>query len=107
MEKGDIGMMPYDCFTEKNLHCSPLKVFDYFLAGLSVLSTPTMPLWDFEDLIHFDETEREFSSAIRRALDEPAQSPKRRMRMAHSTESLAKRLEELEVLLDARPGSAN
>lgn len=107
MEKGDIGMMPYDCFTEKNLHCSPLKVFDYFLAGLPVVSTPTTPLWDFEDLIYFDETEREFSSAIRRALDEPAQSPKRTMRMAHSTESLAKRLEELEVLSDARPRSAN
>ena len=107
----DIGVMPYDCFTEKNLHCAPLKLFDYFLAGLPVVSTPVIPLWEFEDLIYFGETAEEFACAIRRALDEPAQSPKRKMRIeaahAHSTEALAKRLQELDILLDASPRSAN
>ena len=107
----DVGVMPYDCFAEKNLQCAPLKLFDYFLAGLPVVSTPVIPLWEFEDLIYFGETAEEFACAIRRALDEPAQSPKRKMRIevahAHSTEALAKRLQELDVLLDARPRSAN
>ena len=60
----DVGVMPYDCFDEKNLHCAPLKVFDYFLTGLPVVSTPTIPLWEFADLIYFGETAEEFSLAI-------------------------------------------
>ena len=68
-------------------------------------------LWEFEDLIYFGETAEEFACAIRRALDEPAQSPKRKMQIeaahAHSTEALAKRLQELGILSDGRLRSAN
>lgn len=107
----DLGTMPDDCFTEKNLHGAPLELFDYFLAALPVVSTPVIPLWEFEDLIYFGETAEEFACAIRRALDEPAQRPKRKMRIevahAQSTEALAKRLQELGILSDARRRSAN
>jgi Glycosyl transferases group 1 len=107
----DVGVMPYDCFTEKNLHCAPLKVFDYFLAGLPVVSTPVIPLWEFEDLIYFGETAEEFACAIRRALAEAPEDPKRKMRIeaahAHSTEALAKRFQELDILSDAGARSAN
>jgi hypothetical protein len=68
-------------------------------------------LWKFEGLIYFGGTAEEFACATRRALDEPVESPKRKMRIeaahAHSTEALAKRLQELGTLLDASPRSAN
>ena len=95
----DVGVMPYDCFDERNLHCAPLKVLDYFLAGIPVVSTPVIPLWEYSNLIYFGETPTEFSQAVRNALEEPSTSPKRSQRMevarSHSTEILGQRLEEV------------
>ena len=95
----DVGVMPYDCFVEKNLHCSPLKLLDYFLAGIPVVSTPVLSLLEYSDLIYFGETAREFSRAIELALDEPLESPKRAARLevafAHSTEALGRQLDEI------------
>jgi hypothetical protein len=93
----DVGLMPYDCTAKKNLHCSPLKLYDYFLAGLPVVATPILELSEFRDLIYSGETARELSDAVLGALEEPADSPKRELRMevarAHSTEALGQRLE--------------
>jgi hypothetical protein len=95
----DVGVMPYDCFNEKNLHCAPLKLFDYFLAGIPVVSTPVIPLWEYEDLVYFGETPTEFSGAVCKALEEPSTSPKRRRRIevarSHSTVILGQKLEEV------------
>ena len=100
----DVGMMPYDCTDRKNLHCSPLKLYDYFLAGLPVVATPILALSEFKDLIYLGATARELSDAVGRALEEPSDSPKRRLRMqvarAHSTEAQGQRLEEVLNLLD-------
>lgn len=95
----DVGIMPYDCFEDKNLHCVPLKLFDYFLAGIPVVSTPLISLCEYEDLIYFGETPQEFARAISSALEEPSSSPRRRRRIEvaklHSTEILGQRLESL------------
>ncbi|MGA9883791.1 MAG: glycosyltransferase [Candidatus Acidiferrales bacterium] len=95
----DVGIMPYDCFDEKNLHCSPLKLFDYFLSGIPVVSTPIPSLSEYSDLIYFGETAKEFSSAIERALAEPLTSPMRKQRAEaarnHSTDVLGRRLAEI------------
>jgi hypothetical protein len=95
----DAGVMPYDCFEEKNLHCVPLKLFDYFLAGLPVVSTPVLSLSEYSELIYFGDTAVEFEQAVEAALAEPPTSPKRRRRVevarAHSTEALGLRLDEL------------
>jgi hypothetical protein len=92
----DVGAMPYDNFDEKNLHCVPLKLFDYFLAGLPVVSTPVLSLSEYSDLIYFGDTPATFARAIEGALAEPASSPKRKRRtqiaFAHSTEALGERL---------------
>ena len=94
----DVGVMPYDCFEDKNLHCLPLKLFDYFLAGLPVVSTSVISLSEFSDLIYFGDTAIEFASAVESALAEPPNSPKRKARIevarSHSTEVLGRRLEE-------------
>lgn len=94
----DVGVMPYDCFEDKNLHCVPLKLFDYFLAGLPVVSTSVISLWDFTELIYFGDTAPAFASAVKSALAEPPNSPKRKARIevarSHSTEVLGRILEE-------------
>lgn len=102
----DVGVMPYDCFDEKNLHCVPLKLFDYFLAGLPVVSTPVLSLTEFSDLIYFGDTPATFARAIEAALAEAASSAKREKRtqiaLAHSTEALGERLDQ--VLAFNAPG---
>jgi hypothetical protein len=89
----DLGFMPYDCSIPKNLHCVPLKLFDYFSRGLPVVSTSIVYLRDFADLVYLGDTAEELDQAIRLALEEPADSPKRSKRMAiarnHSIEKLA------------------
>lgn len=104
----DVGLMPYDCTDMKNLHCSPLKLYDYFLAGLPVVSTPILAVSEFKDLIYSGATSSELSDAVVRALGEPADSPKRPLRMeaarAHSTEAQGQRLEEVLKLLESSEG---
>jgi hypothetical protein len=106
----DAGFMPYDCAVKKNLHCSPLKLYDYFLAGLPVVATPILELSEFADLIYVGETARELSDAVSRALAEPCDSPKRALRMdvaqSHSTEALARRLDEVLSSIECRQGKA-
>jgi hypothetical protein len=102
----DVGMMPYDCSDKKNLHCSPLKLYDYFLAGLPVVATPILSLAEYKDLIYTGATSSELSDAVARALEEPADSPKRSLRMAvareHSTEAQGQRLEQIFKLLEEK-----
>ena len=103
VESFDAGLMPYDCLSKKNLYCSPLKLYDYFLRGLPVVSTPILEISDFKDLVYVGSTAEELSAAVVRALAEPPDSPKRGLRMdvarAHSTEAQGSRLEEVLALL--------
>lgn len=102
----DVGLMPYDRSQKKNLHCSPLKLYDYFLEGLPVVATPILELSEFADLIYFGETAEELSDAVSQALAEPPDSPKRARRRdaarSHSTEALGRRLGE--ILSSLGPG---
>ncbi len=105
----DVGMMPYDISDKKNLHCAPLKLYDYFLAGLPVVATPLLALAEFKDLVYLGETAQELSDAIVRALEEPVDSPKRALRrevaQAHSTEALGLRLAEVLNSLEKNQGT--
>jgi hypothetical protein len=89
----DIGFMPYDCADAKNLHCVPLKLFDYFAKGIPVVSTPIVHLSEYKELVYLGATGNELAEAISAALSEPAESPKRAKRKAiarsHSVESLS------------------
>ncbi|HWO39389.1 MAG TPA: glycosyltransferase [Candidatus Acidoferrum sp.] len=104
----DVGLMPYDCTEMKNLHCSPLKLYDYFLAGLPVVATPILAISEFQDLIYSGSTAQELTDAVARALEEPPDSPKRSLRMdvarAHSTDALGQRLEDVLKLLNGNQG---
>jgi glycosyltransferase involved in cell wall biosynthesis len=95
----NIGFMPYDCEAPKNLHCVPLKLFDYFAIGLPVVSTPITFLRELEDLVYLGSTPVELEDAISRALAEPDDSPKKALRFAvarkHSIEQSAQILSSL------------
>jgi hypothetical protein len=104
----DVGLMPYDCTEMKNLHCSPLKLYDYFLAGLPVVATPILAISEFKDLIYAGSTAQELTDAVDRALREPPDSPQRALRVdvarAHSTDALGQRLEDVLKLLRKNQG---
>jgi Glycosyl transferases group 1 len=95
----NIGFMPYDCNVPKNLHCVPLKLFDYFALGLPVVSTPIAFLRGQEDLVYLGSTPAELEDAISRALAEPDDSSKKAVRLAvacaHSIEHSARILSTL------------
>jgi glycosyltransferase involved in cell wall biosynthesis len=98
--------MPYDCGIPKNLHCVPLKLFDYFACGMPVVSTRIVFLQEYEDLVYLGSTADELADAISQALTEPADSPKRGRRIAvarehsigRSAQFLASILHELSAL---------
>jgi hypothetical protein len=96
---GAIGFLPYDCTDPKNLHCVPLKLFDYFARGLPVVGTPIAYLREFPELVYVGNTAEELSEAIRLALEEPEDSPKRKKRLLvaseHSIDNLSRILSPL------------
>lgn len=95
----EIGFMPYARSDNKNLHCMPLKLFDYFAFGKPVVSTKILNLLEFTDTIYFGDDADELGRAIQMALGEPHESPRRAKRMAiareNSIETLANALSEV------------
>jgi glycosyltransferase involved in cell wall biosynthesis len=88
--------MPYDFQNPYNLHCVPLKLFDYFAVGMPVVSTPISVLREFSDLVYIGATADELAEAISLALKEDVQSSKKAKRMAiarqHSVENISSML---------------
>jgi hypothetical protein len=88
--------MPYDCSNQKNLHCVPLKIYDYFSVGLPVVSASILNLLDSSGEIYFGDTADELGRAVASALLEPLDSPKRTSRVEisrrHSIEKFAEAL---------------
>ena len=83
----------------KNLHCSPLKLYDYFLAGLPVVATPILAISEFKDLIYSGATAQRVvrcrDSSTGRTAGQPEASLRMEVARAHSTEALGQRLEEV------------
>jgi hypothetical protein len=94
----DVAFLPYNCGDDYQLHCVPLKVFDCFALGIPVVSTPLINLWEYKDLIYFGDTAQELGAAMKKALNESPDSPKRAARIEiarkHSIENLAALLSE-------------
>lgn len=83
----DLGFMPYSCDDNKNLHCMPLKLFDYFALGKPVVSTRILNLAEFSDTIYFGDDAEQLCHAIQLALEEPPDSPLKSKRMAIAREN--------------------
>jgi hypothetical protein len=105
----NVGFMPYDCTTLKNLHCVPLKLFDYFALGMPVVSTPIVFLQEqeYKDLVYLGRTPEELADAISRALVEPVDSPKKAGRIAVAREhSIGRSARIMASILDELSGQA-
>jgi hypothetical protein len=89
----DVGFLPYDCSDPKNLHCVPLKIFDYFSRGVPVVSTPIVNASTYHDLVYIGGTTEQLERAVSEALNEPPESPKKARRMViardHSIENIS------------------
>jgi hypothetical protein len=96
LKPGAIGFLPYRLDQMKDLHCVPLKLFDFFEAGMPVVATPIAYLEKRPAFAYLGRTTSEIADAIRQALAEPANSPlkdrRRAFAHAHSSEQNAEYL---------------
>jgi glycosyltransferase involved in cell wall biosynthesis len=103
----DVGLLPYNCYDERQLHCVPLKMFEHFAIGTPVVATPLVHAWEYKDVIYFGDTASELAVAVQAALDEPRDSPKRLARLEiarhHSIENLSAELRQHLPLGSAAP----
>ncbi|MFZ0333510.1 MAG: hypothetical protein WAN10_16555 [Candidatus Acidiferrales bacterium] len=83
----DLGLMPYARDDNRNLHCVPLKLFDYFALGKPVVSTRILNLLEYLDAIYFGDEAGELCHAIQSALAEPQDSRLKAKRMAIAREN--------------------
>ena len=67
-----IGIIPFDVKANKELvqHINPLKLYEYLLAGLPVISTYWQVLEEYSDLICTANTKEEFGEYILKILEE-------------------------------------
>lgn len=95
----DAGFMPYNRSLEFNFHCVPLKLFDYFAAGLPVVSTSIPYVQRYPELIFLADTAEQISNSLAAALSEPADSQlkqkRRELISSHSIASVAERLKSI------------
>jgi hypothetical protein len=81
--------MPYNIEDPHNLHCVPLKLFDYFKHGLPVVSSRLLNLEKFKDIIYLCDDTYEYVRCILLSLKEMKTEFKKEKRMdifkSHST----------------------
>ncbi len=66
-----VGIIPYDTSTSFNRSCFPLKLMEYFAAGLPVVSTDIKELQRFRDFVVCGETVESWEHAIGHFLKTP------------------------------------
>lgn len=82
LQEWSVGIIPYDCQQTFNQYCFPMKVFEYFYAGLPVISTPIAELSWYKSYVHIARSTQQFSDAIKNWLaDPPNQATKKSMRL--------------------------
>jgi glycosyltransferase involved in cell wall biosynthesis len=104
----DVGLMPYvqDRHSET---ISPLKLYDYLAAGLSVVSTDIPAAREFSPCLHLADNPRDFAQAVRVALADTAperRQARRKIALQHTWEARVERLSDLiQAQLDAKARS--
>ena len=61
----DVGFMPYDVKLLHNLHCVPLKLFEFLEAGIPVVSTKLLNITNFHPYVYLAENEQEFIRVLK------------------------------------------
>ena len=70
LEESSVGFMPYDTRVKHNLHCVPLKLFEYFQLGMPVVSTNLVNIKNLEPLLRIGENAEELIGHLRNSLGE-------------------------------------
>jgi glycosyltransferase involved in cell wall biosynthesis len=84
LSEAAVGLIPFR-ITDLTLAANPLKLYEYFSAGLPVVSTSLPEVAAFGDLVYIANNGEEFAQAIECALNETDRSLKtRRIRVAES-----------------------
>jgi len=93
----DVGLLPYTQ-SEWSRHRYPLKLHEYFAAGIPVVSIPLVPVREFDDLLQFATEPATWAEAIREAIDERDPEKRRARREAagrHAWDRIVYRIEQL------------
>jgi glycosyltransferase involved in cell wall biosynthesis len=66
-----IGMIPYDIRQDFNRYCFPMKVFEYFFMGKSVVSIPIEELKRYPTYVKIGKTPKEWETILKTLLSKP------------------------------------
>lgn len=66
-----IGIVPYDISFDFNKYCFPMKLFEYFYAGIPVISTPIEELKRFSKYVMLSNSVYGWETAIKYYLSKP------------------------------------
>ena len=70
LRNSSVGFMPYDINLKHNLHCVPLKLFEYFQLGLPVVSSELINIIKYKPLLRTGSNTDEFVRALKSSLAE-------------------------------------
>jgi glycosyltransferase involved in cell wall biosynthesis len=86
----DVGIIPFK-INKLTVAVNPLKLMEYFAAGLPVVSTPLPEVQKYRELVHIGSDKTSFAEAIKQALaNKDQQSREVRQQVARSTSWPAK-----------------
>lgn len=66
-----VGLIPYNVKDPFNKNCYPMKTFEYFYAGLPVVSTPIFELLKFDPLVKIGKNAAEWEKVLSSLLTKP------------------------------------
>jgi len=104
MRDFDVCLLPYTTDDPFNIHCSPLKLYEYLATGKPIVSTDLLAVRLFDGLVRIAQDAREFEQQVAEALQEQDETL-RQQRMAAAQENSWERraetvLEIIEALLE-------
>ena len=95
IETFDVCIIPYDQNHPFNVHCSPLKLYDYLATGKPIVSTDLPAVREFKGLVRIAQDMVEFERQVAKALQEDdEQLCRRRVELAYEN-SWGRRAEQI------------
>lgn len=70
MRSFDVCLIPYDIDNPFNIHCSPLKLYEYLATGKPVVSTNLPIVKDFKGIVRISKDREDFERQIVKAVQE-------------------------------------
>ena len=70
MQSFDVCILPYRVNDPFNVHCSPLKLYEYLATGKPIVSTNIPAVADFKGLVRIAEHSEDFDRQVIKALEE-------------------------------------